>query len=55
MLVFVSSNVTTACTFSRLTSAFVTPPIFSNDLFTEATQTLQVIPDTASVTVLISA
>jgi hypothetical protein len=55
MLVFASSKVTTASAFSRLTTAFVTPPIFSNDLFTEATQTLQVIPDTASVTVLTSA
>jgi len=33
----------------------VTPPTFSNDLFTEATQRLQVIPETASVTVLTSA
>jgi hypothetical protein len=33
----------------------VTPPTFINDLFTEITHTLQVIPDTARVTVLISA
>jgi len=55
IFVLASSNVTTASAFSRLTSAFVTPPILVSDLFTEITQAVQVIPDTASVTVLTSA
>ena len=44
-----------ASAFSRLTSALVTPSILVNDLFTEITHDVHVIPDTASVTVLISA
>lgn len=44
-----------ASPFSRLTSAFVTPSTFVNDLFTEIAQDAHVMPDTASVTVLISA
>ena len=54
-LVFESSKVTTASAFSRLTSALVTPPTLPNDLATEIAQSPQVIPDTESVTVLISA
>jgi len=54
-LVLASSNVTTASPFSRLTSAFVTPSILVNDLFTEIAQDAQVMPETASVTVFISA
>lgn len=54
-LVLASSNVTTASPFSGLTSALVTPSIFINDLFTETTQEPQLIPETASVTVLLSA
>jgi len=53
--VFVSSKVTTASAFSRLTSAFVTPSILVNDLFTEISHDTHVIPDTESVTVLVSA
>ena len=53
--VFASSKVTTASAFSRLTSALVTPLTLVNDLFTEITHDAHVIPDTASVTVLISA
>lgn len=53
--VFASSKVTTASAFSRLTSAVVTPLILVKDLFTEVTHALHVIPDTESVTVLISA
>ena len=44
-----------ASAFSRLTSAFVTPSILVNDLFTEIAQDAHVMPETASVTVLISA
>ena len=44
-----------ASAFSRLTSALLTPSILVNDLFTEATHNTHVIPDTESVTVLISA
>lgn len=54
-VVLASSKVTTASAFSRLTSAFVTPPTFVNDLFTEITHPAQVIAETASVTVFISA
>ena len=54
-LVLASSNVTTASALSRLTSALLTLSIFINDLFTETAQDPQVIPETASVTVLISA
>ena len=53
--VFASSKVTTASAFSRLTSALVTPSILVNDLFTEIGHAGHVIPDTESVTVLISA
>src|SRR3970282_892234 len=53
--VFVSSKLTTASAFSRLTSALLTPSILVNDLFTEITQNPHVIPVTESVTVLISA
>ena len=53
--VFASSKVTTASAFSRLTSALVTPSILVNDLFTEITHDVHVIPETASVTVLVSA
>ena len=53
--VFASSKVTTASAFSRLTSALVTPLTLVNDLFTEITHDAHVIPDTDSVTVLISA
>ena len=55
MLVFASSKVTTASPFSRLMSALVTPLTLVNDLFTEISHDTHVIPDTASVTVLISA
>ena len=55
MLVFVSSKVTTASAFSRLTFAWVTPLILVNDLCTEITQSPHVIPETESVTVLVSA
>lgn len=54
-VVLVSSKLTTASAFSRLTSAFVTPLTFVNDLFTEITHEAHVIPDTDSVTVLMSA
>lgn len=54
-MVLASSKLTTASAFSRLTSALVTPPTLVNDLFTEATHDDHVIPDTDSVTVLISA
>jgi len=54
-MVFVSSKVTTASAFPRLTSALVTPSILVNDLFTEVTQSPHVIPETESVTVLNSA
>lgn len=54
-VVFASSNFTTASAFSRFTSAWDTPPSLVNDLFTEITHPIQVIPETASVTVLISA
>jgi hypothetical protein len=50
-----SSKVTTASPFSRLTSAFETPSILVNDLFTEITHELHVMPKTASLTVLTSA
>lgn len=53
--VLASSKLTTASAFSRLTSALVTPSTLVNDLFTEITHQLHVIPDTESVTVLISA
>jgi len=55
VLVFASSKVTTASAFSRLTSAWVTPFTLVSDPFTEVTHPLHVIPDTESVTVLISA
>ena len=55
MLVFVSSKVTTASAFSRLAFARVTPLILVNDLCTEITQSPHVIPETESVTVLLSA
>jgi hypothetical protein len=51
----VSSKVTTASAFSRLTFARVTPLILVNDLCTEITQSPHVIPETESVTVLLSA
>lgn len=50
-----SSKVTTASRFSKLTSAFVTPLTLLNDLCTEIGHAGHVIPDTESVTVLISA
>ena len=53
-LVLASSNVTTASAFSRLMSALLTPCTLVNDLFTEIAQEPQVIPDTASVTVLVA-
>jgi len=53
-LVLASSNVTTASAFSRLMSALLTPFTLVNDLFTEIAQESQVIPDTASVTVLVA-
>ena len=55
MLVFVSSKVTAASALSRLTSALVTPLILVNDLCTEIAQSPHVIPETESVTVLLSA
>ena len=54
-VVFASSNFTTASAFSRFTSALDTPPSLVNDLFTEITHPVQVMPETARVTVLISA
>jgi len=50
-----SSKVTTASRFAKLTSAFATPLTLLNDLCTEIGHAGHVIPDTASVTVLISA
>ena len=45
----------TALAFSRLTSALMTPLTLFSDLVTEVTHALHVIPETESVTVLISA
>jgi hypothetical protein len=53
-LVLALSKVTTASAFSRLTSALLTPFTLVNDLFTEIAQEPQVIPDTASVIVLVA-
>lgn len=50
-----SSKVTTASRFSKLTSAFATPLTLLNDLCTEIGHAGHVIPDTASVTILVSA
>ena len=50
-----SSKVTTASRFSKLTAAFVTPLTLLNDLCTEIGHDGHVIPDTESVTVLVSA
>ena len=54
-LVFASSKTTSASAFLRLTSALVTPSILVRDLFTEIRHDPQVIPDTESVAVRISA
>ncbi len=54
-LVFASSKLTSASLFLRLTSALVTPSILVRDLFTEIRHDPQVIPDTESVAVRISA
>lgn len=50
-----SSKVTTASRFSKLTSALVTPLTLLNDLCTEIGHDGHVIPDTESVTILVSA
>jgi len=55
MLVLVSSKETTASALSRFTFARVTPLVLLNDLCTEITQSPHVIPETESVTVLLSA
>lgn len=54
-VVLLSSKLTTASAFSRSTSTFVMPFTFVNGLFTEITHDTHVIPDTESVTVLVSA
>ena len=54
-VVLASSKVTVAWAFSRFAFALITPLILVNDLSTETTQDPHVIPDTDSVTVLVSA
>ena len=50
--VFVSSNSTRACAFSRLTSTFFTPGSLSKAAATEAGQELQTMPLTSIVATL---